>query len=510
MARPASGTVIREPTARGTFYSLKVRYKGERLTVRLGGEWEGWDEDRVQDERELIAKLVARGEWVAPKPAAPKAATAPTPDSMTLQVWASLVLAKKRARLSDNGYADLEWKLTVAVAFLGDWQVTELTSTVIDNEFVTKALKERAEIEDAAAKGAPLMESVTDKRKRTYRRARRGLSRGSINKVLAGLSLALKDAKREGLIESNPVDDELRVRAQAPQRSFLHPRQMDALLTASQEIEVAQRGLTWEKVRLIRSSEKSAVALARELHISDSTIGKVRRGVIWADEAGPRRRNDITRHALIATLLMAGLRVSECCALRGADVDLASGVIRVRRDSTKSDAGERVIAVVPALREILVVHRSERHYGPGDLVFPTRDGTVNTANNVRSRVIAIAHERANELLGAAGDAQLIAHLTPHSLRRTFASILAELGVAPRRAMYLLGHTNPKMTMGVYQQVLDMSDNGIALIEKLLGGNATELFVTLSGRRAAGSFGPVMVREAEIMPSWPGDDGGQEG
>ena len=68
---------------------------------------------------------------------------------------------------------------------------------------------------------------------------------------------------------------------------------MDALLTASQEIEVAQRGLTWEKVRLIRSSEKSAVALARELRISDSTIGKVRRGVIWADEAGPRHGREI-------------------------------------------------------------------------------------------------------------------------------------------------------------------------------------------------------------------------
>jgi hypothetical protein len=31
---------------------------------------------------------------------------------------------------------------------------------------------------------------------------------------------------------------------------------------------------------------------------------------------------------------------------------------------------------------------------------------------------------------------------------------AELGVSPRRCMYRLGHTNPKFTMAVYQQVLE--------------------------------------------------------
>ena len=43
----------------------------------------------------------------------------------------------------------------------------------------------------------------------------------------------------------------------------------------------------------------------------------------------------------------------------------------------------------------------------------------------------------------------IGHLTPHTLRRTFASLLAEVGVPPRRAMYLIGHTDPTLTMRVY-------------------------------------------------------------
>jgi integrase len=48
------------------------------------------------------------------------------------------------------------------------------------------------------------------------------------------------------------------------------------------------------------------------------------------------------------------------------------------------------------------------------------------------------------------------HVTPHTLRRTFASILAECDVNPRRAMYLMGHTDAKLTLSIYQQVLDMS------------------------------------------------------
>jgi integrase len=55
--------------------------------------------------------------------------------------------------------------------------------------------------------------------------------------------------------------------------------------------------------------------------------------------------------------------------------------------------------------------------------------------------------RANELLAADGRPP-IAHMTPHTLRRTFASILAVCDVPPRRATYLVGHTDPKLTLAV--------------------------------------------------------------
>ena len=65
--------------------------------------------------------------------------------------------------------------------------------------------------------------------------------------------------------------------------------------------------------------------------------------------------------------------------------------------------------------------------------------------------------RKHDLLLAARGQRHIARCTPHTLRRTFASILAEINLPPRRAMYLLGHADPTLTMRVYEQVIDMGD-----------------------------------------------------
>ena len=35
-------------------------------------------------------------------------------------------------------------------------------------------------------------------------------------------------------------------------------------------------------------------------------------------------------------------------------------------------------------------------------------------------------------------------------------------------MYLLGHTDPTLTMRVYQQVIDMGDGGVQTLEQAIG------------------------------------------
>jgi integrase len=73
----------------------------------------------------------------------------------------------------------------------------------------------------------------------------------------------------------------------------------------------------------------------------------------------------------------------------------------------------------------------------------------------------------------------------HTLRRTFASILAQVGVSPRRAMYLLGHEDPTLTMRIYQQVLDMGGAGVDVLESVLGCDIKEAFTIYSGREETG-------------------------
>jgi len=94
----------------------------------------------------------------------------------------------------------------------------------------------------------------------------------------------------------------------------------------------------------------------------------------------------------------------------------------------KTDASERIVPMVPALHETLLAARAERETH-GGAAFPTRNRTRQHPDNVRSRLLASVRERANELL-AEREQPSIGHMTPHTLRRTFASILAEVGVPP--------------------------------------------------------------------------------
>ena len=186
---------------------------------------------------------------------------------------------------------------------------------------------------------------------------------------------------------------------------------------------------------------------------------------------------------IIETLILGGLRVSKLCGLDGPHLDLRAGRLRVPRSATKSDAGERVVPIVPALQSRLTAHRGQYPTGHGEPAFPTRNGTRQHPDNIRSRILAPIRERANEQLESEGRPR-IAHMTPHTLRRTFASILAVCDVPPRRAMYLMGHTDPTLTLAVYQQVLDMGRGSVGLLEQTLGCTLPEARSVYNGEATA--------------------------
>lgn len=472
MPRPRTGTIIRKQTRLGISYGLRFSFRGAKVYHHIGGSWEGWNDQRVQEERRYVMAQVDRGEYVLER-SVPALTTAG--DAMpSFQVFASIVLARNKRRVGEKTYADLRWRLETAVGHFGPYRLDQIDVALAD-AFVEARLLEREAIDKAAAAGRPLTEQYTDARTgRPHWRRSRGLSNSSINKVLVGVRRVLKEAKRRDLIEQNPLDDpECYLRAQTPKRSFLEVPQIVALFDAADELDKEQRRLEWRDVCKIRASEEPATRLARHYGVSETLIRRIRRGEIWTQE----RAREATRLPVVATLTLAGPRVSELCKLDKPHLDLAARALRIPK--VKTDASERVVPMLPTLHELLLTQRADQSTQTGP-AFLTRNGTRQPPDNVRARLLARVRDRANELLSGRGE-QPIAHLTPHTLRRTFASLLAEVGVSPRRAMYLIGHTDPTFTMRVYQQVLDMGGSAPEQLEQLLGCSVDEAFTLLSGR-----------------------------
>jgi integrase len=150
--------------------------------------------------------------------------------------------------------------------------------------------------------------------------------------------------------------------------------------------------------------------------------------------------------------VFSGARIGEALALRWRDVDLAGGRLTIRE--SKTDAGVRQSDLLPVLREELATHKATtRLSAPDDLVFPTETGNPQNPSNVRNRYLAGAVERATQRLEEHGLAPLPDGLTPHSLRRTFISLLLAIGEDVPYVMRQVGHSDPKVTLAIYAQVM---------------------------------------------------------
>jgi integrase len=60
-------------------------------------------------------------------------------------------------------------------------------------------------------------------------------------------------------------------------------------------------------------------------------------------------------------------------------------------------------------------------------------------------------------------------LTPHSLRRTCASLPFAIGETPPYVMAQLGHADPKVTLGIYAKVMDRRDGEPERLKALVEG-----------------------------------------
>jgi integrase len=252
-------------------------------------------------------------------------------------------------------------------------------------------------------------------RERTQGLVKRPLSNDSINKTIKRLAQVLEVAVDYGYLLSNHASGRRRrLKADRPRRARLEAEQVVALLQV----------------------------------------------------AGEHR-------ALLATAILAGgPRVSELTALRWRHVNLAEH--RMIVPGTKSDASaDRHVDLAPDLRDLLVAHRLASPFnGPEDYVFPNRLGGRRDRHNVRTRVLYPAIERANALLEADGKPTISPDVTFHSLRRTYASLLAEAGADAAYTKAQIGHKSAKLTLEVYTDVGNRRHGANERVGALLRGPET--------------------------------------
>jgi len=399
-----SGSVIEPKGGRG--WAIRFRAYGKRRYVALGTPEQGWNRGRAEAELRHVLADVERGIWEPDTPAPDPGAEGS--GARTFHEFASQWFEDMSPELRERTRVDYRWRLSNhLLPYFADQRLSEITVEEVDR-YRRQKVRESKSIAEARERQRTLSAS---KRKRLPR----PLSNGSINKTIRLLAAILEQAVEYGHIDRNPARGRKRLLKEGkPARTYLQPDQVAALLDA-------------------------AGALDAEAREGD----------------GGRRR------PLLATLTFAGLRIGEALELRWRDVDLPERRLRV--SAAKTDAGIREVDISPSLKDLLAEYRDRSsHTRPNDFVFPTAAGGQDNASNVRGRFLSPAVERANEALLDAGR-EPIGAVTPHSLRRTFISLLLAAGADVPYVMAQAGHNDPKMTLGLYAKVIaSRTDHGTAL------------------------------------------------
>ncbi|WP_336649689.1 site-specific integrase [Kocuria rosea] len=173
---------------------------------------------------------------------------------------------------------------------------------------------------------------------------------------------------------------------------------------------------------------------------------------------------------VLDVLAGTGLRIGELCALRWEDVQLdqerptlavtgtvvqVKGQGLVRQAMPKTDAGRRAVVLPPFVVTVLL--RRSVQVPEGDdsgLVFPSAAQTLRSPHNLR-----------RQLREARGEE--FAWVTPHTMRRTVATVLARATGAEDAAAQL-GHAGTGVTVKHYVERAAVAPDLTAVLERFAG------------------------------------------
>ncbi len=141
--------------------------------------------------------------------------------------------------------------------------------------------------------------------------------------------------------------------------------------------------------------------------------------------------------AFILLMFDSGLRKAEVIALNWGDVNISSGIVRVEKGKGKK---ARSVVIGVHTRRALLRYKNDVDFIDNKPLFQTKRGGRFTSSGLRSWTLRIS-ERAN------------IHISPHALRRTFATLSIRAGMNVFQLQGLLRHSTLEMTRH-YIEMLD--------------------------------------------------------
>ncbi|MGH2939576.1 MAG: tyrosine-type recombinase/integrase [Solirubrobacterales bacterium] len=156
---------------------------------------------------------------------------------------------------------------------------------------------------------------------------------------------------------------------------------------------------------------------------------------------------------LVSVLVGCGLRIGEALALDWRDINLSTATIHMGESKTETGEDREVDIPLGALEELIAWKARSPRAKPGDPVFLSgrlrKSYARQTTRNAEARFKTII-EKTNEKLREAG-IEIIEHITPHGLRRTYASLRAAAGDDPVYIAEQGGWADPRFVFSVYQK-----------------------------------------------------------
>jgi len=148
-----------------------------------------------------------------------------------------------------------------------------------------------------------------------------------------------------------------------------------------------------------------------------------------------RATRNLKHRTLLILIYSSGLRIGEALSLKLRDIDVDRRQIYVRNGKGRKDRHVVMAeAFVPLLYNYLTSYKPEKLFVEG------KDGEEYSASSVRS-FLKLACSRA----------RIKKHVTPHTLRHSYATHMLENGIDLRHIQALLGHSRPETTM-IYTHV----------------------------------------------------------